>query len=236
MEAVLASSGVVDLEMRQQMLGSTVQIVLLAPVLDAQGQPVIIENGSERQMQYNTGEGLGTLARMNNELVIVTHDHWTLLNGQLAKARFYNVNNEMLAEVSGAEFHGLIRSRDGGTMVLTAPAALMTSGGLMTADLGNSQSVGWADAVMVVYRVPETGGVDVKMMVIHSTAEYLGKASYVLQSSEGTIVVPGNSGGGIWQNGRLVGNMWTTMVEENLDDGSSQALNMSRAAQLDLVG
>ncbi len=156
MEVVLASSSEVDLQTRQKALASTVQILLLAPVLDGQGQLVILENGSERQIQYQTGEGLGTLAWMNNELVIVTHDHWTILNSQLAKARFYNAANELLAEVSGADFLSLIRSRDGGTMILTAPTGLMETGSLATAEIGDSQAASWGKTVTVVYRNPET--------------------------------------------------------------------------------
>ena len=235
-EAVLASSGEVDLETRQKALASTVQILLLVPVLDEQGQPVIIENGGERQMQYQTGEGMGTLARMNNELVIITHDHWTLLNAQLAKARFYNANNDLLVEVSGAEFVGLIRSRDGGTMVLAAPIALLGRSGLAAAEIGNGQAAGWGETVAVVYRNPATWALDVKVMAVRETADYQGRASFVLQSSEGTIVIPGNSGGGIWYNGGLVGNMWTTMVQDNVADSSSETLNMSRAAQLSVGG
>jgi hypothetical protein len=231
MEAVLASSGEVDLATRQQALAATVQIVLLAPVLDAQGQPVIVMNGTERQMQYTSGEGLGTLARQNNELVVVTHDHWTLLNSQLAKARFYNADNVLLAEVSGADFLGLIRSRDGGTMVLAAPVGLVASG-MVTAEIGPSQAVGWGQTVAVVYRNPATWELDVKVMVVRKTAEYQNNPSIVLRSSDDTIVVPGNSGGGIWHNGILVGNMWTTMISNNLEDGSSTALSKSRGAVL----
>ncbi len=70
-------------------------------------------------------------------------------------------------------------------------------------------------------------------MVVRETAEYQGQTSYILQSSEGTVVVPGNSGGGIWFDGRLVGNMWTTMIADNVKDGSSETLNISRGARID---
>jgi len=231
-DAALASNSEVDPAAAQKALAATVQILLMAPVLDEQGQLVILDNGSERQMQYQSGEGLGTLVRMNNEFVIVTHDHWTLLNSQLAKARFYNANNELLVEISGVEFLGLIRSRDGGTMILTAPTELLANGVLATAEIGDSQAAGWGETVAVVYRNPDTWALDVKVMAVRETAEYQGRASYVLQSAEGTIVVPGNSGGGIWFEGGLVGNMWTTMVSNNLEDGSSEALSMSRGAML----
>jgi hypothetical protein len=230
--AVLASNEEVDAATTRQALASTVQILLMAPILDAQGQPVIITNGTDRQMQYQSGEGLGTLARMNNELVIITHDHWTLLNSQLAKARFYDANNTLLAEVNGADFLAMIRSRDGGTMVLAAPAELLNNRGLTVAQIGSKQTASWGDAVAVVYRNPDTWNLEVRTMVVRETADYHNHPSYILQSSDDTIVVPGNSGGGIWHNGALVGNMWTTMVADNLEDGSAEALSMSRGAVL----
>jgi hypothetical protein len=228
---VLAGRGEVDDSTRQQMLAATVQIVLLAPVVDEAGQPVITNNGGDLQMQYQVGEGLGTLVNTGNELVIVTHDHWSLLDAGLAKARFYSADDVLLAELSGAEFLGLIRSRDGGTLVLNAPAALLASG-LVPAALGDSDTAGWGDLVAVVYRQPGTGELSVKQMAVTSVEDYQTRPSYALQSAEGTVVVPGNSGGGVWQDGRLVGNMWTTTVFENQGDGTTRTTSQSRAAQL----
>jgi hypothetical protein len=228
---VLAGRGEVDDSTRQQMLAATVQIVLLAPVVDEAGQPVITNNGGDLQMQYQVGEGLGTLVNTGNELVIVTHDHWSLLGAGLAKARFYSADNVLLTEVSASEFLGLIRSRDGGTLVLNAPAALLASG-LVPAALGDSDTAGWGDLVAVVYRQPGTGELSVKQMAVTSVEDYQTRPSYALQSAEGTVVVPGNSGGGVWQDGRLVGNMWTTTVFENQGDGTTRTTSQSRAAQL----
>jgi hypothetical protein len=103
---VLAGRGEVDDSTRQQMLAATVQIVLLAPVVDEAGQPVITNNGGDLQMQYQVGEGLGTLVNTGNELVIVTHDHWSLLDAGLAKARFYSADDVLLAELSGGGVPG----------------------------------------------------------------------------------------------------------------------------------
>lgn len=231
-DAILAASGELHPVDEQKALTSTVQILLLAPVLDAQGRPVITNNETELQMQYQSGEGLGTVARINNELVIITHDHWTLLNDQLAKARFYNANNDLLAEMSGPEFHNLIRSRNGGTMVLVAPVELLKSSDLTAAQIGRGQSASWGDRVAVVYRNPTAWSLEVRMMVVRETVDYQNNPSYILQSSDDNIVVPGNSGGGIWYNGVLVGNMWTTMVSDNLETGTSQALSLSRGAIL----
>jgi hypothetical protein len=41
-----------------------------------------------------------------------------------------------------------------------------------------------------------------------------GKKILVLRSVKGESIVPGDSGGGIYYNGQLVGNMWSTIAEE----------------------
>jgi hypothetical protein len=120
--------------------------------------------------------------------------------------------------------------------VLSAPAALLAGGGLVPAEMGDSGAAGWGQMVAVVYRQPGTGALSVKQMAVTSTADYLERPSYALQSAEGTVVVPGNSGGGVWQDGRLVGNMWTTWLFENQDDGTTRTSSLSRAAQLAEIG
>lgn len=230
--AALAYGRGIDAATRQQVLAATVQMTLLAPVLDGQGQPVILSNGDEKQMQFQVGEGLGTLVRVGRQMVVVTHDHWSLLSPRLAKARFYSAANELLLELDGQEFLGLVRYRDGGTMVLEAPAGLRQHPALTPAPLGDARAAGWGEVVAVAYRQRESGAVTVKTMVVTSTADYLQRPSYELRSDEGTRVVPGNSGGGVWQDGRLVGSMWTTVTFENQDSGAVRTSSLSRAAQL----
>jgi hypothetical protein len=59
----------------------------------------------------------------------------------------------------------------------------------------------------------------------------------MLQSADGQAIEPGDSGGGIWADGTLVGNMWMTVQEQwHFDDSPEPAATVatprSRAAGL----
>jgi len=51
-----------------------------------------------------------------------------------------------------------------------------------------------------------------------------------LQTANGEAVVGGDSGGGVWVNGLLVANMWTTVMMENATTGEQRATGLSVAA------
>ena len=50
---------------------------------------------------------------------------------------------------------------------------------------------------------------------------------------EGQTVISGDSGGGVWQNGRLAATTWTTVMMENQDSGARQATELSVAFVLE---
>ena len=51
-----------------------------------------------------------------------------------------------------------------------------------------------------------------------------------LQSLDGQAVVGGDSGGGVWVNGRFAAAMWTTVMMENRGTGVQRATDVSIAA------
>ena len=130
------------------------------------------------------GRGLGTLVRQHNQTLIVTHDHWTHLNANLREAEFRNARGDLLLAVSGSAFLGMIRYRDGGTMVLAAPAELAALAPVAVAPAGTRNG----DIAWVTRRNR-------------------------LRGADGAVVIPGDSGGGIWFNGQLQGNLWSGGVE-----------------------
>lgn len=197
----------VDPAAKQHILAATVRLVLFAPLLDENGQPQMVMVDGQAQAQYVTGEGLGTLVNLNGETMIVTHDHWTLLD-TLQMARFYDAAGNLLAEVTGDAFRQLIRYRDGGTMVLALPTPLTT-----TAVNGNAQLVQPEDVVFLTYRLPNSDLLDVLVMGVADVYERNGRDVFALVSLNGEIVGNGNSGGGVWYQGKLVGNMWVTVKE-----------------------
>jgi hypothetical protein len=140
----LASPSTVDDRVAQQFLEATLRITLYAPLTDAQGNPQYVEENERQVLQLNASEGLGTLANQAGDLLIVTHDHWQM-TPDLWLVQFHSPANELLLELSGEEFQQLIRYRDGGTMLLTAPQAL--AAGRLPIPLGSSREVGRDDIV-----------------------------------------------------------------------------------------
>jgi len=153
--------------------------------------------------------GLGTLVAHDGETLIVTHDHWAHLTPTLHEVEIRNAAGHQLLTLDAAAFHALIAYRDGGTMVLRAPAGL---DGLVAAGLGAPAVKG--DAIWFARRDPASGRKTVEVIAAAVTAVEHGggPASMRLRNLDGSAVVPGDSGGGVWANGRLVGNLWAAAL------------------------
>ena len=228
----LASPITIDKTIEQHILDSTLRITLYAPLTDAQGNPqYVLENG-QQVMQLTVNEGLGTLTRQGGDPFIVTHDHWLLLTPGLRRVQFHNVAKELLLDLSGEQFLQLIRYRDGGTMVLAAPQEL--AAGRASISLGDSRSAGKNDTLYLAHR-SEGGEINVAAMVVQREETYKGQPVFRLTSLNGEVVLEGNSGGGVLAGGLLVGNMWGTVLVEDVsgpDAHSPQQTAFSLAAQL----
>ena len=203
---VLASQFTIDETVQAQILQATVRISLFAPVTDEQGNPQTVTVNGQQASQ-----------------IIVTHDHWSLLTPDLQRVQFHNAANELLLEVSGEQFYQLIRYQDGGTMVLTAPDALVSW--LTAVPLGNSNIVGRHDMVYLTYRQPHSGEISVAVMLVKKETTYKGQPVFRLISLNNEYVVDGNSGGGVLFNGKLIGNMWGTILEQELSRTISEGSN-----------
>ncbi len=190
------------------------------------------------ETQPGRTEGLGTVVSHDGEQLIVTHNHWHLLNPELELVQFRNAQQQLLATVTGEEFFGLIRYQDQGTMILSQP---VFDGSVETVSWSRVESIKKGAVVQVVHRRrDEKGGVSAVSATVEAIEGTDGIATFLLRSLDGHIIVPGDSGGGIWYEGQLVGNMWTTLVvnikaaEES--DGNAMAgkmeANWSQAAVL----
>jgi hypothetical protein len=228
-----AFPAIVEKKVEQQVLEATVRITMYAPLTDDQGNPQYVRENGQRAMQLTVNEGLGTLARQGSDLLIITHDHWLLLTPDLRRVQFHNTADDLLLEVSGEQFLQLVRHRDGGTMVLAAPQVL--AAGRVPVVMGESSSAGRDDIVYLAHRRPHDGRVGVAAMLVQKTTVYNGQQVFRLTSLNGEVVLEGNSGGGILSNGLLVGNMWGTILVEDVSGpgaNSPQQTTFSLAAQL----
>ena len=233
-QQVLAQTYEIDPAARQQILEATVQITLFAPLLDETGQPKLAEVNGQQLVQYVVGEGLGTLVSENGRDLIVTHDHWTLLE-DMTKATFTNVSGDLLLTATAVEFAQMIQYRDGGTMILALTGNLPG-----TAVLSRSETIGQDDVLLLAYRQPETMQVDVVPVLVEELKGYQERPSFYLHSLHDEAIVGGNSGGGLFANGKLVGNMWITLVTQEVTRATGTAVgpekqtSLSIAAQLPL--
>jgi hypothetical protein len=233
---VRASPVAVDQSVEQQILEATVRITMYAPLIDEQGNPQYVQENGQQVMQLTVNEGLGTLARQGDDLLIVTHDHWLLLTPDLRRVQFHNVANELLLDLSGEQFTQLIRYQDGGTMVLASSKALATN--RVPVPLGDSSSAGGDDMVYLAHRRSHDGLIGVTAMLVQKETTFKGQPVLRLTSLNGEVVLEGNSGGGVLSDGMLIGNMWGTVLVEEASRSSGggasspQQTNISLAAQI----
>lgn len=195
----------VDQATQAQILNATVQIRLFAP--DPSAQPV------GNVYPYIMSRGLGSLVRAGKDYRILTHNHWSTL-GQVDFVKFYDANFVLLLEMSGADFKSLILQQDAGVLVLQAPPELVEKLGaspdaFRETSLNDGLKLNAGDQVLVVHQKPgQEDKVAVIPAVIDQQVTFRGLPAFQLHASDGSALIPGDSGGGLWFNGNLVGDLW----------------------------
>ena len=195
----------VDRATQAQVLSATVQIRMYAP--DPSGKPV------GNVYPYITSRGLGTLVRSGNEYRLVTHNHWSTL-AHLDFVKFYDTNFVMLLQMSGAAFKNLILQQDAGALVLQAPPELVekmiaSASSFPEVSLAEGLKLGTGDQVLVVHQKPgQEDEVVVEPAIIEQRLTFRGLPAFQLHAADGSALIPGDSGGGLWFNGYLVGDLW----------------------------
>ena len=231
----------------QQILATTMTITIIAPELDqrttTEDEALPIPNDEYRPIartnRYIVADGLGALVTQGEERLIITHDHWSLLDRDLGKVQFGDSTGELLLEVELIDFKNLIRYRDGGTMVIEAPEDLLFPGvgdlswlpalGLTNPD--NSEDLSPGSIVLVAQRQRgDSVGVSVVRAEIERSDQKLGRPVYRLRSLSGQPIVGGDSGGSVWHEGELVANVWTTIMMENISTGALRPTDVSVVA------
>jgi hypothetical protein len=115
--------------------------------------------------------------------------------------------------MSGADLLTLILYHDSGTFILKAPNELTTNI-MATADMELFETPKPGDIVHVVHHPDgQVNQISILAAEIVDQELFNGVAMLSLRSLNGHAIEPGDSGGGIWINGRLAGNMWMTVRE-----------------------
>ena len=154
--------------------------------------------------------GLGTLVAYGEEPLIVTHDHWLHLMSTLDTVELRSATGQLLVTLSAQEFRALIVYRDGGVLVFLPPLGLDVR---VPATLG--MPTGEGSTVWVVRRAPATNRTSVEVIPATVMAvESAGRSAKLwLRSQDGSTIIPGDSGGGVWVEGKLVANLWAFGVK-----------------------
>jgi hypothetical protein len=188
------------------------------------GEQTVVQS-DERQQTFTISskrhidKGIGTLLTYEGETLLVSHDHWSHLTSTVVPdlVQFHDADGRFLLEMTGDAFSQLVLFRDGGTLIMRAPQAL-------TAQLPNAAAVGHVaslmpgDIVYVAHRQANQNDTGVLMAAAVLAVESDNNIPlFSLRSLNGQVIEPGDSGGGVWVNGRYVGNLWMTVREVSRD-------------------
>lgn len=216
LEQALLRAATADTE-AAAILRATVRIRLVAPYLDGRGNRVLMHDGGRPMGLDAINYGLGTLVTVNGRSLIVTHDHYSEIDTAVADAIVTDFSGREVA-LPIAEFRQLIRYRNNGVMVLEAPPGLPPG-----APLDDGAVVEPGSTVRIVHRQPETHTLSAVEAVVETWIAYQGIPSYTLRNVNGEVVAPGNSGGGVWAGGRLVGVIHRTILTRDAAESDAPA-------------
>lgn len=189
------------------------------------------------------GSGIGSLIQINGEILLVTHNHWGEMLQDMTIVEFRDADNQMIKPIFGKEFKELILSQDAGTLILRPPQELIDQ--LTPVNMEAIPQLAVGETVDLVYREnPAREKATIQQAVVEEIILHKDLPAYRLRSLDGQPIKPGDSGGGIWYKGALVGNSWVTLMETNgkaaeasgdLADENLVFTNLSYAAILPLA-
>lgn len=190
-----------DEAMAGDILRATIAIDITGPSLDANGEPRYGCDADGRTVPLQaTSRALGTIVSAGEGDFIVTTDHYDQLAAPYGIVTFTDFNGNRI-ELSLAAFRSLIRYQGNTVLILVAPPGLPN--GL---EPGDGDQILPGSTLHIVYRHYETGLLSVVAAeVVHWTDCAVGGPSFHLHNLNGEVVEHGNSGGGVWYQGRLVG-------------------------------
>jgi hypothetical protein len=155
--------------------------------------------------------GVGSLIQYQGEILLVTHNHWrTLQDATIVK--FYDADNNLIKVIIKQQFVESIVYADAGTLIIRPPQEVIDQ--LVPVSVQEIPQVAAGETVEIVYREnPSREKVAIKQAVVEEIASYNNEPVYKLRSLDGQAIQPGDSGGGIWHDGCLVGNNWTVTAQ-----------------------
>jgi hypothetical protein len=194
----------IDPIVEEYILDRTVQIRLFAPLAANE-----VGQSDHVIRSYVMAKGLGTLVDMNGERVIVTHNHWGEMLKDAEYVTLHDADGNQLIKLGMSEFTNLIRYSDPGTLIVEAPTGLPSAIAKMSDDITMQPG----EIISVARQDPANPDqVEVVQARMLRMKNYKGQSVYKLAILDNGVIVPGDSGGGIWSNGKLVGNTWASFL------------------------
>ena len=222
-----------SIEEHEQIWNATLQIKMEIPHPDKDRGGAVLR-----------AKGLGSLVQCGGETLLVTHNHWGEFLQDTAAIEFRDGGNQLLKVISGFEFKKLVRYQDAGTLVLQAPDGIALQAA--TACVGNANGLQPGEVVFLAYRqTPDLKNVALLKATVEEVFTFQGLPAYTLRSLNGEPIKCGDSGGGVWHEGQLVGNLWATVEMEkdpitailtgDVDQSTLRTTNKSFAAVLPTI-
>lgn len=164
-----------------------------------------VYNGEETHYE----QGLATLVKVHEQVFLVSHNHWKFLANS-SKAIVLDAKSNPLMVLNHEILKSLIVYNSRGTLVLQAPEGL----GGTPAETGTVENILPGNPALLVHQgSSESDGLEVVAGEIQEFSNFhQNPALYLFLPGKDTIR-QGDSGGGIWINGKLVGNLWAYHYE-----------------------
>ena len=161
------------------------------------------------------GYGIGSLVEYQGEILLVTHNHWRKVLEDTSLVKFYDSENRLIKTIIGKEWRDLIIHADAGTLVLRPPQELIDQ--LVPVSLQAVPQLEKGEIVEIVCREsPARETAAIQQAVVEETLIYNDQPVYKLRTLNGEPIQPGDSGGGVWHEGALIGNNWTVTGKSNV--------------------
>jgi hypothetical protein len=162
---------------------------------------------------------MASLVKYQGQTFLVTHNHFADALQDMNIFELRDAKSHLIRTIYGYEFKSMIVYQDAGTTILHAPEGLENA--LVPGSLNISFMLEQGDIVQVAYRrQPDRAGVAVEEAVIAEIDVSHPAPAYKLHRPNGEPLLPGDSGGGVWYKGCLVGNIWSVLTDQTLIPGT----------------
>jgi hypothetical protein len=140
----------------------------------------------------------------------------------------HDAANHKIRSISGFEFKNLIVYQDPGTLVLRAPYGLTDA--LTPVDVDHQPQLRPGDIVQVAHRGGSNrDNVEILDAVLEEITVSGVTPLYKLRFPDGPLLSHGDSGGGIWSGGILVGNTWSIVMTSTTEEISGTSAPVSQS-------